>query len=98
MEILIELLMELVLEGGMELSKNKKVPKFIRYPLIGLISLLFIAVFLLIIFVGVLIWKENMWVGLLMFGISLVFLVSGIREFKKIYFEKKSKDKCKRCE
>lgn len=34
MEIVFEILIELILEGTMEASKNKKVPKIIRYPLI----------------------------------------------------------------
>ena len=89
MEILMEVLFELIFEGGYELSKSKKIPKWIRYPLIGLILLGFILIFLLIVFVGILIWNENMWVGLLMFGIGLFFLCSGVKEFKKFYFEKK---------
>lgn len=93
MEIIMELLFELIFEGGFELSKSKKVPKWIRYPLICLILLGFILIFLLIILVGVLMLKENIWVSLLMFGISLVFLYSGIKEFKKVYFEKKDKNK-----
>lgn len=89
MELLMEILFELIFEGGYELSKSKKVPKWIRYPLIGLILLGFIAIFLLIILVGILIWDENMWVGLLMFVISVFFLYSGVKEFKKVYFQKK---------
>ena len=80
-------------EGRLELSKNRNLPKFIRYSLLALILLLFIAAILLIVFVGLLIWNENMWVGLLMFGISTFFLYSGIKEFRKVYFEKKDENK-----
>lgn len=93
MEILFEILIDLMFEGGLELSKNRNLPKFIRYSLLALILLLFIAAILLIVFVGLLIWNENMWVGLLMFGIGIFFLYSGIKEFRKVYFEKKDENK-----
>ena len=93
MEILFEILIDLMFEGGLELSKNRNLSKFIRYSLLALILLLFIAAILLIVFVGLLIWNENMWVGLLMFGISTFFLYSGIKEFRKVYFEKKDENK-----
>ena len=93
MEFLMELLFELIFEGWFELSKSKKITKWIRYPLISLILLGFILVFLLIVLVGVLIWKENICFSLLMFGISIIFLCTGIKEFKKIYFKKKNIDK-----
>ena len=38
MDDLIEILLELILEGGFELSKCKKVPKWIRYILILIID------------------------------------------------------------
>ena len=46
MDFILELLFELFVEGTLELSKNIKVPKTIRYPLLGLIILFVIAVFM----------------------------------------------------
>ena len=34
MEFIFEMVLELILEGTLEISKNRKVPKIIRYPLI----------------------------------------------------------------
>ncbi len=45
MEDLFEILLEVALEGCIELSRSRKVQKYIRCPLIVLISLFFIAVF-----------------------------------------------------
>lgn len=86
MEIIIELLVELLFEGTFEISKNKKVPKFIRYPLILLIILLFIGVISLIFFTGILIYKETSKIcGILLMLIGVALLVSSIIKFKKIY-------------
>ena len=44
MKFIIELILDLLLEGSIEASKSEKVPKPIRYILIVLISLFFLAV------------------------------------------------------
>lgn len=36
MDFIFELLFELIFEGALSVSSDKKVPKFIRYPLIDL--------------------------------------------------------------
>ena len=41
MEDLIELILELALEGGLEVTKNDKVPKYIRYIILGIIAIFF---------------------------------------------------------
>ena len=38
MEDLIELILELALEGGLEVTKNDKVPKYIRYIILVLLQ------------------------------------------------------------
>lgn len=92
MEIIIEFLVELLLEGTFEISKNRKVPKFIRYPLILLIVLLFIGVISLIFFTGILIYKETSKIcGILLILIGVALLVLSIIRFKKIYFNLKNK-------
>ena len=59
MDDVIEFILELILEGTIEISSNKKVPKWIRYPLIALIVLIFaIVTFGLIIF-GIYISKKK---------------------------------------
>ena len=46
MDIVFEALVDLFLEGTFELTKNKKVSKWIRYPLMVIISLIFGRIFL----------------------------------------------------
>lgn len=89
MEFLIEFLLELIFEGSMELSKSRKVPKWIRYPLIVIILLLFLIVDFLFVFVSIVILKENILGGILFSIFTIIFIVMSIIKFKKMYFEKK---------
>ena len=89
MEFLIEFLLELIFEGSMELSKSRKVPKWIRYPLIVIILLLFLIVDFLFVFVSIVILKENILGGILFSIFTIFFIVMSIIKFKKMYFEKK---------
>lgn len=90
MEFIFEFLAELILEGTIEITKNTKVPKIIRYPLILLIILLFLTVSLLIIFGGVLAYQKiNKIYGILFIIIGIIFLIASVIKFKKIYLIKK---------
>ena len=88
MEYLFEFIFELALEGSIELSKSKKVPKFIRYPLIVFIILFFLAVIGLIFLTGILILKENIMAGIFFIIIGMFMLVMSIIKFKKVYLKK----------
>lgn len=90
MEFLIEILLELVFEVGAQISTNKKVPKWIRYPIIVLILLFFTIIIFGIIALGIYILKRNIHIGVIIILIGLILLVSAVREFKKIYIEKKN--------
>lgn len=90
MEFIFEFLAELILEGTIEINKNTKVPKIIRYPLILLIILLFLTVSLLIFFTGVLAYQKiNKTCGILLIIIGIIFLIASVIKFKKIYLIKK---------
>ena len=90
MDFLIELVLDLIFEGSMELSNNKKVPKWIRYILITFIVSVFIIVCLLFLLVSLLLLKETLIGSLVFFIIFIVFIVFGIKKFRKMYFEKKN--------
>lgn len=92
MEYIFGFILELVLEGSIEVSKKKNIPKYIRYPLIFVIVLFFIAVIGLILLVGVLSMKENMLLGIFFILVGLFLLIMSILKFKKIYLEKTNKE------
>lgn len=92
MELIFEILIELILEGTFKASKSKKIPKYIRYPLIIIIVAFFIAVIGLILFTGALILKENLTAGILIILIGLFMLIMSIIKFRKTYLIKSSEE------
>ncbi|MBO5349344.1 MAG: hypothetical protein J6A89_05960 [Clostridia bacterium] len=88
MDFIIELILELVWEGSIEASKSNKIPKYIRYPLIVIISLFFIAVIGLIFLSGALMLKDNIIAGIVIILIGLFMLVFTIVKFRKTYLIK----------
>lgn len=92
MEILFEFIFELIFESGIEASKNKKLPKYIRYPLVAIVSLFFIAVIGLIIAVGVFVLNENVLFGVFLILIGILMVLTSVIKFKKLYWVKKRDD------
>lgn len=88
MEYVIEAILDLVLELGIEASKNKKVPKIIRYLLIGLIMFLFLGVIGIVLFTGGLVLFQDIIGGIILIVIGVVMLMSALIKFKKIYIKK----------
>ena len=89
MEFIIELILELLLEGSMEISSNKKVSKWIRYPLIIFITTIFLGIILLIIFLGLFLLNDWLLAGIAFLIIGIIMFISAIIKFKKLYLEKK---------
>lgn len=90
MEFLIEILLELILEGGIEISSNKKVPKWIRYPMIVLILLFFTFVIVAILVLGMYILTQNIFMGIVIITIGVILLISQIIKIRKMYIDKKN--------
>lgn len=88
MDDLIEFFIELLIDGSIEISKSKKVPKWIRYPIIIVLILLFSLIFLLLIYFGLSLLKESIIFGSIILLITFILLVSGIKKIKKIYKER----------
>ena len=77
-----------MLEGSIEISSNKKVSRWIRYPLIVFIAIIFMGIILLIFYLGFSLLNKNALVAILILIISVFMLISAIIKFKKIYIEK----------
>ena len=88
MEYLIEFILELVLEGGLEATKSNKVPKKITYIILGIIALFFIAVIGVIYITTFLILKQSIIGFILFFLLTTFMLISAIIKFKKEYLNK----------
>ena len=93
MDIVIELIIDLLISSSIEGSKSSKIPKPIRYLLLGFVILFFVAVIGLIIFVGVDILKTNLVGGLVIIGFGVLMLILSILKFRKIYLEKNDENR-----
>lgn len=90
MEYIIELLLELVLEGMMEASKRDRLPQGLRYLLITLLSLFFVGIIGILFFIGRITIQDNIIVGLFFLLLGLSFLIASILKFKNVYFRKEN--------
>jgi len=79
MDDLIELIIELVLDGCMELLPNKKVPMWIRV----LISCVFMIIIFGIFILGIALFNDSIIAGIIMILISILFMITIIYKIKK---------------
>ncbi len=91
MEFLFELLLELIAEGTVELSQSIRVPKFVRYLLIAIIIVFFIAVIGIMVIASITALQENLIFGIILVALTLFTLVMGILKFRKTYLTRKNK-------
>ncbi len=92
MEYLIEFILELVFESGLEATKSNKVAKPIRYILLGIIVLFFIAVVGLIYLTAFLLLKESIIGFIFLFLLATFILISAIIKLKKEYLIKSNRN------
>ena len=90
MELLIEFLVELILEGSMEISEDEKMPKWLRYICLTIVTLVFGAVIVGLFVLGIYVGKENIYAGIFFILIAFILLISGIVKFEKKYIEKRN--------
>lgn len=75
LEFLLDILTELLAEGSLELGSDPKVSKWIRYPILGLILLLIIAVTGGLLFLGIVMLRKDLLSGLLFLSVGILFLI-----------------------
>ena len=93
MDVLFEFILELILEGTIELSSYKKISKWIRYPLIFIVSIFFLAIILLILLLGISIYKESIALSIAFIILGIALFIGSINKFKSLYLEKKDNNK-----
>lgn len=91
MDFFIELIGELLIEGSFELATNKKVSKWIRYPLLGVLIILYSIIMFGILFIGINSINENFWVSIFLIVISLVLFIGTIVAIKRKLNSKEKK-------
>ena len=93
MNFIIELLVELILEGTFELSKTKKTPNWLRYPLIIIIFLIFLGSAVIILLTGYLGLKDIPILGILILILGITYIIVFIKKFKHIYIKRNPNSK-----
>lgn len=94
MEFILEAVFELIIEGGIAISSNKKYSRWIRYPLLLLAGSTYVALIALLVYIGFFVMKDGLWRAITMWTFALAFILMtiwGIRKEYKIYKKKKSK-------
>lgn len=85
MDFFIELIGEVFIEGLFELATNKKVPKIIRYPLLTLFILLYLALVGLLILLGIRLYFDSKLASFVLFGLAIgLLIIIGVSIRKKM--------------
>lgn len=88
MEFILEFIFDLVIESSMEIAKDKKIKKWIRYPLAFVLFLFIIAVIGTIFFVGIMfIFDEEINIklaGILFIIFDIILIISAIKKINTI--------------
>lgn len=85
MDDIIEFILDFILECGIEICKSSKIPRYIKYPLILIISLVFIVIIGIILFVIFSILKNNLVVAIILLAIILIMLVLVILKYRRTF-------------
>lgn len=91
MDVFMEIVLELLVEGGIEVASNKKISNWVRYPVTFLILLFYLIIILGIIMIGILVFKNSILGGLFIISIGLALLILSIIKFSKSYIKIKNK-------
>ena len=91
MDFIFELLFELIFEGALSVSSDKKVPNFIRYPLIAFIILFFLGVIVGLFVLGIFSLKKSVIGGIFVIFVSVMLFTMATVKFIKKYINIKDK-------
>lgn len=92
MDIIFELILELLIEGGMEVSTNRKISKWIRYPVALILALFFAAVIFGMLFFGIFLLQSNLFAALFIILIGLFALIGSAEKIRNIYRKEKNQE------
>ena len=82
MDIVLEFFLELIVDGGIEASGNKKLSRWIRYPLIALVVLFFGAVIAMMFYLAFGLSSDEPVASVIFSLLGLFFLVGTVLKFR----------------
>ena len=89
MDELIELVLDLLLEGGIEISSNKKVSKWIRCPLTIIFLSFYLVIIALIGAFSINLWPKTLIAAIIFMVIDLLLIIGLILIVKKVVSKQK---------
>lgn len=94
MELLMELITELLLEGSLEVAKSRRISKWIRYPAIALLAVLYVAVVALIALTAWIVCRGEgpLWLGVGLLLLDIFFVLYSIRKIRKEILARKKEE------
>ncbi|OUP46382.1 hypothetical protein [Pseudoflavonifractor sp. An187] len=90
MDIVLEFFLELIVDGGIEASGNKKLSRWIRYPLIALVVLFFGAVIAMMFYLAFGLSSNEPVASVAFSSLGVFLLVGTLLKFRKLYFAKRA--------
>lgn len=89
MEFIFELIADLFLEGSVEIASNKKISKWIRYPILAIIILFFIVIIFGLMYLGIISLKNSLIGGAFIILVGIILFIACIYKFKEVYLREK---------
>ncbi len=87
-EIIIEFIAEIFIDNTDNIIKNKKISKWIRYPVIFITILLCVLITVVPIILGIVLLNKNIIASIIFITIGIIFLIGIIYKIKKVIKEK----------
>lgn len=89
MEVIIEILCEVVLDGIVEVITNQKINKWIRYPLTAVFLSFYLCVIVLIGVLSIKLWHESILASIVLIAINLLLIIGLVLIIKKVISKQK---------
>ena len=83
MDFIFDFILDVILEDGV--NSNKKKSKKIKYIILGIIGIVYLAIIGLLMILGINTLKEDLFEGILIIVFGLCFLIVCIIRFKIVY-------------
>lgn len=83
MDLIIEFVGEVIIEGIIELIQNKKISKWIRYPLLIIISLFYTAIIAAITFISIKCFSKNSLLSIFLLSVDVLLIVGIVSIIRK---------------
>lgn len=85
LECVVELVLDILVEGGKEVGMNKRVSKWIRYPILAVLTLLYTACILFLLIFGILMLPENAAAAVFFLAVGIFILAGTAVKLRKTY-------------